>query len=191
MDILKFLGEQGIEVPQEKQEGLKTAFSEHLSKVTAKLETERDTLKESLKTAQDTLKTFEGVNVEELKGKIIQLTDDLKNKDAEYQIKIADMEFNSVLDTAIASSGARNAKYVKAALDIDALKASKNQAEDIKAAIESVKKTDSFLFNDNKPNFRGFQPGASGDIKPGTKVDMSKMSYDELAAYIENNPNAE
>ena len=38
--------------------------------------------------------------------------------------------------------------------------------------------------------FKGFQPGASGDEKPETKVDMSKMTYEELAAYIESNPDA-
>ena len=27
--------------------------------------------------------------------------------------------------------------------------------------------------------------------KPGTEVDMSKMTYEELEAYIENNPDAE
>ena len=151
MDILSLLAAQGIDVPQDKQEGLKTAFSEELGKVTAKLETERDTLKESLKTAQDTLKTFESVDVKELNGKITQLTADLAAKDTEYQAKIADMEFNSVLDTAINGSKAKNAKTVKALLDLETLKASKNQSEDIKSAIESLKAENDFLFESNEP----------------------------------------
>ena len=58
--------------------------------------------------------------------------------------------------------------------------------------LAAVQKSDPYLFADKEKNhFRGFQPGASGDKKPGTKVDMSKMSYEELAAYIENNPDAE
>ena len=42
-------------------------------------------------------------------------------------------------------------------------------------------------------NFKGFQPGASGGKKPGEgeKVDFSKMSYDELTAYMEANPDAQ
>ena len=42
-------------------------------------------------------------------------------------------------------------------------------------------------------NFKGFQPGASGEQKPGEgeKVDFSKMSYDELTAYMEANPDAQ
>ena len=42
-------------------------------------------------------------------------------------------------------------------------------------------------------NFKGFQPGASGEKKPGEgeTVDFSKMSYDELTAYMEANPDAQ
>jgi len=39
-----------------------------------------------------------------------------------------------------------------------------------------------------KPNFKGFQPGVAKKETAAGKVDMSKMSYDELANYIENNP---
>lgn len=49
-------------------------------------------LSEQLKTATETLKSFEGVDVKELQGKITQLTTDLGNKDAEYQSKLAKME---------------------------------------------------------------------------------------------------
>ena len=55
------------------------------------------------------------------------------------------------------------------------------------------KKKESYLFNENKPGqqtFKGFQPGASGDIKPGTEADFSAMTYSELAAYMAANPDA-
>ena len=55
-----------------------------------------------------------------------------------------------------------------------------------------------FLFEAQKQqkqqqNFKGFQPGASGEKKPGDgeTVDFSKMSYDELTAYMEANPDAQ
>ena len=55
--------------------------------------------------------------------------------------------------------------------------------------IKAIQKSDAYLFNTKQQNsFRGLQPGVSGDDKPGTKVDMSKMTYEELAAYMENNP---
>lgn len=185
MDILAILAAQGIDVPQDKQEGLKTAFKAELGKVTAKLETERDTLEENLKTAQDTLKTFEGVDVKELQGKVTQLTADLAAKDTAYQAKIADMEFNSVLDTAISGSKAKNAKTVKALLDLEALKASKNQSEDIKSAIEAVKAENDFLFESNEPIKNPVAP--TGVPDPSGK----KMTLSEAMKYKNEHPDAD
>ena len=52
-----------------------------------------------------------------------------------------------------------------------------------------------FLFNEvqqqNQNTFKGFQPGASGEVKPGAEVDPSKMTYEQLAAYMEANPDAQ
>lgn len=113
-----------------------------------KLEAERDNYKSQLETAQTALKEFDGIDVKDLQGKIETLNNDLKTKEAEYQNKIADMEFNSVLDSAISKSGAKNAKAVKALLldDIEALKSSKNQAEDITKALENIKSENDFMF---------------------------------------------
>lgn len=45
------------------------------------LTSERDNYKSQLATAQQTLKSFEGVNIQELQGKVTQLTADLATKD--------------------------------------------------------------------------------------------------------------
>lgn len=113
--------------------------------------TKADEYKSQLDTAKETLKGFEGVDVAQLQGEITKLNTDLANKDAEYQKKIADMEFNSVLDSAINGSKAKNSKAVKALLDLDKLKASKNQTEDIKTALEELRKSDSYLFGSDEP----------------------------------------
>mgnify|MGYP004497354417 FL=1 len=70
----------------------------------------------SLKQHRQHLKRFEGVDVENLKSEIVKLNTSLKDKETEYQTKIADMEFNSVLDGAISKSGAKNTTAVKALL---------------------------------------------------------------------------
>ena len=129
----------------------------------SKLEAERDSYKEQLTTAQNALKEFEGVDVKELNGKIAQLTADLNSKAAEYQQKIADRAFDAVLDEAIRSSSARDAVSVRANLDLAALKASKNQTEDIKNAIEKVKNDKSFLFGSDEPILNPVAPqGGTG-----------------------------
>ena len=125
--------------------------SKDIGNAKKKLEIERDTYKDQLETAQNSLKEFEGVDVNELQSKIKTLTSDLETKDTEYQQKIADMEFNSVLDGAISKSGAKNSKAVKVLLDLDALKTSKNQAEDITKALDEIKKDNDYMFTSDDP----------------------------------------
>ena len=60
-------------------------------------------------------------------------------------------KFDSVLDGAISESGARNSKAVKALLDLENLKTSKNQADDIKKALEQVKSENGYMFGSDEP----------------------------------------
>lgn len=112
----KFLEDLGLE--KEIVDKIMSENGSDIEKTKARLEAERDNYKEQLETAQNALKGFDGIDVKELQGKIETLNNDLKNKETEYQSKIADMEFSAVLDSAMSSSKARNAKAVKALLDI-------------------------------------------------------------------------
>lgn len=82
---------------------------EDIEKITA----ERDALADKLKTTEEALKGFAGVDVKELEGKISSLQADLKAKDDDYNAKIADLTFNSLLDNLINASGAKNAKATR------------------------------------------------------------------------------
>lgn len=115
------------------------------------LKAARDDYKRQLTEAQETLKSFDGVDVKELQGKITELTNDLAAKDTEIQQKLADRDFNDALKEAISGAGARNAKAVMALLDQENLKNSKNQKEDIQKALETVKKENDYLFQPEKP----------------------------------------
>ncbi len=187
IDILKGIG---IEVPEDKTADLNKELAENyktiaeFDKVKQKLEAERDNFKTQLGTAQEALKGFEGVDVAELNGKIKQLSDDLAKQDSDYKAKIADMEFMSVLDTAVAGSGARNAKAVKALLDMDALKASQNRDADIKTALETVKKENGYMFADAPDITTSARTGNMGGSGKG-------MTLEEAMAYKNANPNAD
>ncbi len=152
-NIHELLSAIEIEVPEDKKADFEKAFAENYKTVAevGKITTARDNYKSQLETAQNALKEFEGVDVKELNGRITQLTNDLAAKESDYQAKIADMEFSAVLDNAISASGARDAVSVKAHLDLNTLKDSKNQAEDIKAAIEAVKTDKAYLFGADEP----------------------------------------
>lgn len=111
-----------------------------------KLETERDGLKGQLDTVNEALKKFDGVDVAALQGQIETLKCDLEKEKAQYAQKLADMEFDGILNGAVTAAKGRNAKAIRALLDVDALKASKNQEADVTAALEALKKENAYLF---------------------------------------------
>lgn len=138
-----------------------------------------DEYKSQLDTAKETLKGFEGVDVSALQGEITKLNGTLAAKEAEYKSKIADMEFDSVLEAAINGSKAKNAKAVKALLDLDTLKSSKNQTEDIKKALEAVKADNDYLFGSDEPILNPVAPQSGTGSKGISGVE---------AAFLARNP---
>ena len=103
-----------------------------MKKVQTELENvkeEKEKLQEQLNTAQETLKSFDGVNPEEFKKTIADYEKTIKDKDAEYAQKLADRDFNDLLKDSIRTVNGLNEKAIMALLDIDTLKASKNQKE--------------------------------------------------------------
>lgn len=124
-----------------------------------------EAIKEQLKTAQDGLKAFEQVDVSELQGKIKALQDDLSKKDSEWQKKVDAMAFDGRLKDAITAAKGKNAKAIAALLDVDTLRASKNQESDIRAALEAVKKDNDYLFDADRP--AGYATGTGGAGRGG------------------------
>lgn len=151
--ISKIMAENGKDIESEK-------------KKTAKAEEERDTYKENYETAQAALKDFEGVDVKELQGKIEKLNKDLTDKDKELADKLAERDFNDSLKAAIAEAGGKNAKAVMACLDIESLKTSKNQKDDISNALKAIQESDAYLFGKEEPFSNPTAP--TGDKTPPT-----------------------
>ncbi len=120
------------------------------AKVTA-AEADRDKYKEQLDTATTELDKFKDVKPEELQATIQKLQADLKAKDDEYAAKEADRLFRDSVREAITAAGGKNEKAVMALLDLETLKDSKNQKDDIKTALEAVKKDNDYLFTSKEP----------------------------------------
>ena len=165
-NIYEIMKECGVEIPEDKKAEFDKAWKENYRTKAEydKAVEQRDAHKTSLDEVNGKLKEFEGVDVNDLKGQITKLQGDLKAKEDEYAAKEADRAFDDALSAAIKTAGGRNAKTVKALLDIDALKASKNQGEDIKTALEAAKKSDAYLFGSDEPfsNPVGGSGGANG-----------------------------
>ena len=109
-------------------------------------------LETQLQTATENLKKFEGIeDPAKLQSEIARLQGELGTQKTAFESQIADMQFGTSLDAAITAAGGRNAKAIKALLDVEALKKSKDQTADIKAAIEACQKDNSYLFGANEP----------------------------------------
>lgn len=148
---------------------------EQIDKVLDMHHTEYDPVKKELDTAQadltvekektatqektisglkNDLGEFKDVDVSGLQKKITDLENDIKTKDAAHRQEISDRDFNDLLKESIAAVNGKNAKAIAALLDVDTLKASKNQKEDIAAALKALteKEDSKMLFGEPDPN---------------------------------------
>lgn len=155
---------------------------EQIDKVLDMHHTEYDPVKKDLETAQEDLKNekaktsvqettikdlkkdleeFKDADVSGMKKKIEDLESDIKTKDADHQKEIADRDFNDLLKESITASKGRNTKAITALLDVDTLKASKNQKEDIAVALNALAEAEDskMLFGEPEPN-----PVGTGNI---------------------------
>ena len=140
----------------------------------------------------ETLKNSSG-DVEAMKEQIATLQAENKSKDEAHAAEIRQMKINSALESALIGSKAKNLTAVKALIkDLDKAELQDDGSiKGLEEQIAALKKSDSYLFEEavaTKPSFKGFQPGVAKKETTTGKVDMSRMSYDELASYIENNP---
>lgn len=106
-----------------------------------------DSIKEQLRTATEGLEAFKGVDVKDLQGQVAKLTKDLSDQAEAHKKQLADLAFDGVLKEAITAARGRNTKAIAALLDVDTLKASKDQTADIKSALEALKKDSGYLFD--------------------------------------------
>lgn len=140
----------------------------------------------------DTLKKASGDN-ENLKKQIETMKQQNKEQEEAHKAEIAKIKLDNAIDAALTAAGAKNTKAVKALMDVSKVKLGDDgKLTEWDEQIKAVQKSDAYLFESKQGTrkFKGFQPGASGDTKPGTDVDLSKMSYEELAAYMDENPEA-
>lgn len=117
---------------------------------------------------------FKDVDVSALKQQITKLEGDIKAKDEEHSKAIADRDFQDILKESIASAKGKNAKAITALLDIDALKASKNQKDDIAAALKKLAEAE-----DSKMLFGEPEPTHVGDGDPIGVVNKGPTNNNE------------
>ena len=140
------------------------------------LQTQLDNANAQLKTAQDGLKAFDGVDVAGLQEQVTKLKADMKAQAEGFA-------FDNALNAAILGKKGRSVKAVRALLDLDALKGSADRSTDIAKALDDAAKANPWAFGDvqdgEKKNAGTYSTGAEhGDPMHGEDdVDPVEASF--------------
>ena len=140
--------------------------------------TQTETLQEQLKTANEMIEEFKGMDIEAIK----QAAEDYKAKyekaTQEAEEKLNKIKFDYALEKALTGAKARNIRAVKALLDLENLKLADDKILGLDEQLEKIKEENDFLFksedNQKLPKFVG--PGGD-DTKTSTgTIDISKLA---------------
>lgn len=165
-NIFEIMKEYGIDMPEDKKKDFEKSVLENYktvadyNKQVESLNKANDTIKSNdtaMKELQDKLDAFKDVDVTELKNTIAGLEKDKTRIEDEYKDKMAKRDFDDLIKDAITSAHGKNAKAITALLDVDTLMQSKNQKEDVAAAIKKLTEAEDskMLFGEPEPQARG------------------------------------
>lgn len=161
------------------------------------LNTEKKTLADTVKARDKQLEDLSAStgDVEALKAQIATLQTENATAAKSHEAEIKRLKIDTAVELALTAARARNVKAAKALLDLDSAELDadgtvKGLADRIKELAEAPESSFMFETQKQKNNFEGFQPGESGDNgASGSKVPKD-MTYEELCAYLAENPNA-
>lgn len=138
----------------------------------------------------DGLKATAGDN-QVLKDQIAELQQTNKTAAAEYEKQLTQVRLDNAVELAITGAKARNAKAVKALLDLTNSKLGDDgKVDGLEAQIKALQKSDPYLFAEATtepqptPQIKGMTIQNGSDTPPAQKS-VKEMTYSELCAYME------
>lgn len=186
-NIIDICKDFGIEIPAEKHAEFNKAVAENY-KTVAEHEKKVNRLTEDLNaekkradTAVETLKGFEGKDFDAITRDRDEWKRKYDDSEAAHKKEQEDREFNQLLETEITEAKGKNTKAIKALLDMEKLRNSRNQQADIKSALDALRTDSGYLFDDNGGKAQFTQPNGGG-TPPDTK--LSNLGSMSMADYI-------
>lgn len=156
---------------------------------------ERKLLEQRLSENEDATQKLQSFSetIEKLKAEIKALKRENAEMTEAHAAELYRFKVSAAADRALASAGAKNLTAVKALIKgLDNARLDRNGCvAGLDEQIEALKSSDGYLFfseKSSKPTVRGAVPGESGDDVP--TADISGLTYTQLAAYLEKNPDA-
>lgn len=158
-NIEAILSELGIEVPADKKGDLTKKVSENYvtkaehEKKIGKAETERDNWKSKAETAEETLKKFDGVDLETMQTELNTWKQKAETAEKDYEQKIYERDFSDALKTELESvkfSSDAAKRAVMAEVKESGLKLKDGKILGLSDLIGQIKERDASAFVDEK-----------------------------------------
>lgn len=128
----------------------------------------------------------------ELSKQIEAMKEASVKREAEYTAKLAQMEVDGIVERSLLSVKAKNAKAVRALLDLEGATAKDGHIKGLDEQLTKLKESDPYLFEvDSVPT--GAKPGEPSGTKMHsdiTATSFAQMSYLERVKLQEDNPEA-
>ena len=178
-------------------EGLNGSFvtKARFNEVNTELTNAKNTIKER-DTQLETLKKSTG-DTKALQDQITQLQTDNANQKKAHEAELKALKISNAVDMALTGAKAKNNTAVKALMADFLAKAELADDGTVKGLGDEIGKLTkgedtAFLFDTSgKAKFKGAKAAEKSDPhNQPTGDDLSKMSYDELCKYMEENPDA-
>lgn len=169
-NIIEILKESNIELTKEQEESITKLVNDNyktiaeFDKQKEKLSLAENNAKEIQTKFDDFKKSYDGVDVEELRNKINTLTNDIDTQKTSYETQISKMNLDSVLSAKAREYGCKDFDLAKSQFNYDDLLNSKDQTNDIDKAFKTLKENKPILFEEKqtKPTATGNIVGSSG-----------------------------
>lgn len=192
-NIFKIMKDFGIEMPEDKKKDFEKSVLENYKTVNdynrqvESLNQANETIKandDAMKDLQTKLDAFKDVDVTELNKTIEDLEVENARIEKDYKDKEAQRDFDDLIKDAITGAHGKNAKAITALLDVDTLMQSKNQKEDIAAAIKKLTEAEDskMLFGEPEPQAKG-GGNPIGDIGDGSHPNTTDSISSALKEY--------
>lgn len=141
-------------------------------------QTELGTLKTQLGEANSAIEGFKGMNIDQIKASADEWKTKAEQAAADAQKQVAALKFDHALDGALSGAKAKNAKAVRALLDMNGLKF--NDADGsvvgLDEQLKKVKETNDYLFESDNPTPKIVTGGNSKSILGDPMVDAMRKA---------------
>lgn len=155
-NIIEILKESNIELTKEQEDSITKLVNDNY-KTIAEFDKQKDKLSlaennaKEIQTKFDNFKkSYDGVDVEELKNKINTLTNDIDTQKTNYEAQISKMNLDSVLSAKAKEYGCKDFDLAKSQFNYDDLLNSKDQTNDIDKAFKTLKENKPILFEEEQ-----------------------------------------